>query len=137
MKKKPVKKREIKNNEIGLSNKKDRLEVILEEINGKFDIISEGYTILKDGQDKMRDEMTSFKGETEANFKAVFEYLINIDDEIVKIKKEIKEIKEELKLLKLTLDKKADKEKVKSMEGRIVKMELRVKSIETKQKQKV
>ena len=91
---KPRSKAEVKENQNG---------VILERMEHKFDIMSEGFSVLDKKIDdnhkefrefrnetnnnfktlfKFRNEMINFKDETNNNFKVSFEYLSKIDDRI-------------------------------------------------------
>jgi len=60
-----------------------------------------------------KDEMTDFKSETNSNFKAVFEYLSKIDDEIQSIELDIADLKNVLK-------NKADLDRITQIEKELV-----------------
>ena len=104
--------------------------MVLEDVNSKFDLLIEGFSGLSgqvENLDKkidnnhqefleFRDEMVGFKQETDNNFKAVFEYLSKIDDEIQLIKLEIENLKSELV-------RKADIDKLSQLEKRIFVLE--------------
>ena len=117
--------------------------VILEDVNSKFDLLMEGFSGLS-GQvedldkkfnnldtkfdkldtkvDKLDAKVDSNHIETNNNFKAVFEYLSKIDDEIQSMKLEIEGLKNEL-------SRKADLDKLLQLEKRIIILEKRVCSL--------
>lgn len=121
----PKKKKDLTQNQFG---------VILEDINGKFDLLVEGHEVLGKKIDDVRielkeeigelrgeffsfkSEMTDFKKDTESNFKQVFQHLSKIEDELMSIKTEIADLKK-------TLTQKADIDKVILLEERIVKID--------------
>lgn len=103
MKKKEIKKAKTKQRR-KTETAENQFGVILEDINSKFDLMSEGFS----GVDKRFDDLNrkiddnyrnlnkkvdGNQKETNSNFKTVFEYLPRIDDEIQSIKKELAEIK--------------------------------------------
>ena len=90
--------------------------VILEDINGKFDLLIEGQKSLEQRFFGLEDEVGEFKKDTEGNFKLVFQYLSRIEDELMSIKTEIADIKK-------TLTQKADKDRVALLEERVAKLE--------------
>jgi len=55
--------------------------------------VREDIKVAFDGITGLRDRFDSFELETRANFKAIFEYLIRIEDEIASIKMEVSKIK--------------------------------------------
>ena len=81
--------------------------VILERMEHKFDLLSEGFSVLDRKIDNDQKEFREFRNETNNNFKTLFkfrnetndnfkvsfEYLSKIDDEIQSIKKEMAEMK--------------------------------------------
>jgi len=105
--------------------------VILEDINGKFDLIVEGQKAseqklerkiessgikLERKIDELNAEFVEFRKDTESNFKQVFHYLSRIEDELMSIKTEIADIKK-------TLTQKEDKDRVALLEKRVEKLE--------------
>ena len=105
---KPRKKAEIMENQFG---------VILEDVNSKFDFLSEGFLGLnknvkelnkkfdnlnKKVDDNHRETNSNFKtlfkfrNETNDNFKINFEYLSKIDDEVQSIKEEMAEMRDNI-----------------------------------------
>lgn len=107
-----------------------QMMAILEDVNSKFDLILEQFSIFQENMDGMRQEIRSnhdeflvfrkemlgFKDETDKNFKAVFEYLSKIDDEIFSLKNEFSE-------LKVLLAGKAELQRVIDAEKRLAKLE--------------
>ena len=81
---------------------------LIEHLEGKFDAVAEGQTILqeelrefKEEMHEFREEMYVFKGEmykfkseTTSNFKTVFEYFSNLDEEIKDIKRRLECLEE-------------------------------------------
>lgn len=98
-------------------------DMVLEDINEKFSFLVESHSALNKKIDgfysELRNELINFRGETKANFKAVFEYLSRIDDEIQSVKSEIAELKESLK-------KKTDQDKLLKLEKRVIILEKEV-----------
>ena len=113
MKKKEIKKTKLKPR-TKAEAKENRLGVILERMEHKFDLLAEGFLGLdkkivnnhkefkdfrKETNDnfktlfKFRNEMIDFKNGTNSNFKTNFEYLSQIDNEIQSIKKEMAEMR--------------------------------------------
>lgn len=108
--------------------------VILEDINGKFDLLierqdaseqrlerkidefKEEFVELRGEFVELRGEFTGFKNDTESNFNLVFQYLSRIEDELMSVKAEIADIKK-------TLEKKEDKDRVALLEERVAKLE--------------
>ncbi|MBI1754772.1 hypothetical protein HY250_04050 [Candidatus Azambacteria bacterium] len=88
---------------------RDQFGVILDDINGKFDVMVEG-------QRSLEQRFVSFKKDTESNFKQVFHYLSRIEDELMSIKADIADIKK-------TLTQKVDKDRVVLLEERVAKLE--------------
>ncbi len=127
-------KKEIKKNKIKprtkVETKRDHLEVILERMEHKSDLLSEGFL----GLDKKIEELNKkvdanhketndnfktlfkFRNETNDNFKVSLEYLSKIDDEIQSIKKEIIGLKDSLK-------NKANLDKLLQLEKRVIVIE--------------
>lgn len=114
--------------------KRDQYTVVLEDVRRQFGVITEGFSGMNkrfDGLEKkvdnnhkeflefrgvmikFKDEMTDFKSETNGNFKAVFEYLSKIDDEIQSIELDIADLKN-------TLKNKADLDRITQIEKEIV-----------------
>ena len=103
--------------------KEDQFGVILEDINSKFDYLAEGYGILKKGQgvldakiDRNHEEFIEFRDEANSKFNTILQQLFNIDDELQFIKSEITGLRMELK-------KKADLNRLESLEKRVRKLE--------------
>jgi len=103
-----MKKKEIKKNKIKprskAEEKRDYLQVILERMEHKSDLLSEGFLGLnksvKDLDKKVDDldkKVDNNHNETNSNFKTVFEYLSKIDDRIQFIESEIADLKNILK----------------------------------------
>lgn len=105
--------------------------MILEDINGKFDLMIEGQKAsekklekrigssemkLERKIDELKTEFVYFKNDTESNFKQVFQYLSRLEDELMSIKTDIADIKK-------TLTQKADKDRVALLEERVAKLE--------------
>lgn len=133
-----MKKKEIKKTKLKPRKKveiiKGQIGMLMEHVDHKFDIISEGFSDLsKKVDDNYRDlnkkiddnhietnenfkTLFKFRDKTGDNFKANFEYLSKIDDELQLIKLEIADLKTGLK----------DKADV----GRLVQVEERMSMIE-------
>ncbi len=105
--------------------------MILEDINGKIDLLSEGQKSfeqrLTNGQksfeqrltkkvEEVRDGLIEFKKDTASNFKFISRHLSKLDDELVLIKKELADIKK-------TLTHKAEIPRVVALEERVAKLE--------------
>lgn len=109
---------------------RDYFGVVLEEIRSEIKLTREGYAALDVKIDKNHREtrefmditennfktVFKFMDATESNFKTIFQCLSNMDDELKEIKAEITEIKE-------TLYKKADIDRLKILETRIMNLE--------------
>ncbi len=94
--------------------------VILEDINGKIDLLSEGQKSFEQRLTKkveeVRDGLIEFKKDTASNFKFISRHLSKLDDELVLIKKELADIKK-------TLTHKAEIPRVVALEERVAKLE--------------
>ena len=114
--------------------KRDQYTVVLEDVRRQFGVMKEGFSGMHRRFDKLdkkvdnnhkeflefrnemtdfKSEMTDFKSETNGNFKAVFEYLSKIDDEIQSIELDIADLKN-------TLKNKADLDRITQIEKEIV-----------------
>ena len=114
--------------------KRDQYTVVLEDVRRQFGVMSEGFSGMHRRFDKLdkkvdsnhkeflefrgvmigfKNEMTDFKSETNSNFKAVFEYLSKIDDEIQSIELDIADLKNRLK-------NKADLDRITQIEKELV-----------------
>jgi|SRR3972149_11692327 len=93
--------------------------VVLEKMNSNIELVLEGHVALDKKIDDFKEEMMEFKHDTESNFKTVFKYLSNIDDELKSIKFDIADIKK-------TLSQKADLERVARLEDRVAILERRL-----------
>jgi len=100
--------------------RKDYYEVTMEYIKDTVQVIAEGQQAMGEKFERKFDELSGdlneFKQETRSNFKTVFEYLSNIDDELKAIKNEILDLKERLK-------NKADLVRLETLELRVDKIE--------------
>ncbi len=88
---------------------------LIEHLEGKFDAVAEGQTILQEELREFKDEtainfkklfefkdetainfkkLFEFRDETKSNFKTVFEYFSNLDEEIKDIKKRLEHLEE-------------------------------------------
>jgi chromosome segregation ATPase len=91
---------------------KSELTIVLEHIEDKFQIISEGYFVLDNKIDKLdislnqkidesnkslNQKIDSFKEETAENFEIVFKRLDKIDNRLFYLENEVSEIKKEIK----------------------------------------
>lgn len=99
MKKKEIKKSDIKPRS-KTEEKRDHLQVILERMEHKDDLLSEGFSALSkkidDNYRNLNKKVDGNQRETNSNFKTVFEYLPRIDDEIQSIKRELAKIKKSM-----------------------------------------
>ena len=134
--KKAVKKTKTKKTKKKIEITPSQFGTVIEDVNSKFDFLVEGFSGLKgqienldkkiDGNHQefleFRDEMIGFRKETDDNFKAVFEYLSKIDDEIQSVKLEIENLKSEL-------SRKSDLDKLLQLEKRVIVLEKRVYSL--------
>lgn len=115
-----MKKKEIKKTKIKPRKKTEMAEnqfsVILEDINSKFDLMSEGFLGVDKRFDDLDKKVDDNQRETNSNFKTVFEYLSKIDDEIQSIKLELVNLRSELK-------NKADLDKLFQLEKRVIVIE--------------
>ena len=138
-------KREIKKTKTKRTKKKVEITpgqfgMVLEDVKSKFDFLVEGFSGLKgqvENLDKkiddnhqeflefrsdmlgFKNEFINFRSETNNNFKAAFEYLSKIDDEIQLVKLEIKGLKSKL-------SRKADLDKLLQLEKRVIVLEERI-----------
>ncbi len=151
MKKKTIKKPDIK------VDKKDRFEIILEEINEKFDFLADGFSALKEGQGRLEErqgkleerqerlengqrnleeELVSFKKETKDNFKAVFDWQSNFGDEVYEkfdnVEDALISIKSELKDIKKELNLYEKDLGKKADKKEIISLERRIANLEMK-----
>lgn len=109
-----------------------RFGVILEDINSKFNLVLEGHTALDVKIDKLDDKLNTkidklddkverYQEENRSSFGTIFDYLSHIDEEL-------KSIHAELIDLKLRLSEKADLERLKNLEKRVLELEVVVKT---------
>lgn len=84
---------------------KDQFTVVLERVESKIDLVVEG-------QQALREDFDQFKTETESNFRYIMDYLVRIEAEIMEMKDEIRDLRK-------TLEKKADLDRLETLEHRI------------------
>lgn len=107
--------------------RRDYLEVVAEDIREQVKTIGEGHKMLNEKLDRnlveIKKEFTradneskNLRAEMNSNFKTIFDYLSNIDEEL-------KEIKNEIKTLKESLKNKADLIRLETLELRVEKIE--------------
>lgn len=109
---------------------RNHTDAILEDINGKFDVLVEGQQSLSSRMDGLENEFTDFKQEmtefkqeslifqqeTKSSLQTIFDYLSRIDDEL-------KEIRSEIKGIRRDLLSKAEVARVERLEKRVVMLE--------------
>ncbi len=85
----------------------DRMEMMLEDMQDQIKVIAEGVVTVNDKVDRLEGkvdklegkvdkldaDLSSFKSETEANFKLAFSHMSLLEDEIVSLRKEFEEMK--------------------------------------------
>ena len=105
------------------SFKESEVVVILEDIKGKFDLLAEGQKDIRreidnlhkkvdDNAIELRKEMKAGFKEMHSRFDQVFEYLSNVEDELMEVKNDLKALKE-----------KPDKEEFIKLEKRVATLE--------------
>jgi len=85
---------------------RDQFTAVLEQINSKIDLVVEG-------QQALRKDFDQFKADTKSNLKAIMDYLIRIEAEIMEMKGEIKDSKK-------SSEKKADLDRLEVLEQEIL-----------------
>ncbi len=78
---------------VTVNDKVDRLEGKVDRLEGKVDRLEERVDRLERKVDKLDADLSSFKAETEANFKLAFSHMSLLEDEIVSLRKEFEEMK--------------------------------------------
>lgn len=122
---KKAKPKKINNNRSQAQKDRDYFGVVLEEINSKMKLTQEGYGLLSVQINKLdakieknhieiNARLDNSVNETRNNFKTVFKYLSNVDDELKQIKAEITEIKK---------DNKTDNNRLQALEARVINLE--------------
>lgn len=74
--------------------KGNEVMMMLENMNDGIQVIAEGHQTLLEGQKKLKQEIQEFRAEVDQKFDTVFEFLSNIEDEMVSLRKEINILKE-------------------------------------------
>lgn len=92
---------------------------VLEDIRDKFTVIVEGLNMVTNRVDRLETKVDNLETTVNSKFQTVFEYLSRIDDDLKEIKKEISRLKKE----------KAEQEYAKSIEGRVLKLQLELLAI--------
>ena len=115
-----IKKSKIIKKKVASKKTENQMMVLLEDIRDQVKIVAEGHVGLDKKIDsvhnELKNEIQSFKHDTESNFKTVFQHFSNIEDELKTIKMEISE-------LKITLFKKADLERLVVLEQKVAILE--------------
>jgi len=107
------------------SDEKSNLEVILEDINGKFDLVLEGHATLEHMIHEHRAETRQDKREIQALIQISHD---SLDAKINKVSTELKETREEIQAVdrRLTIEVRAVGQKVEGHEDRIRFLERKV-----------
>ncbi|HFC36203.1 MAG TPA: hypothetical protein ENJ49_00830 [Candidatus Moranbacteria bacterium] len=79
---------------VTVNDKVDRLEGKVDKLEGKVDRLEGKVDKLEGKVDKLDADLSSFKSETEANFKLAFSHMSLLEDEIVSLRKEFEEMKD-------------------------------------------
>jgi regulator of replication initiation timing len=99
--------------------KRNEMMIMLEQMSDGISIIAEEQKSLRVGQEKLRGDMNEGFKKVDERFDSVFEFLSNIEDELVDLRKEINILKET----------KADDEKVIDLDKRLIAIERQVNAI--------
>lgn len=111
-------------------NEKDYTAVLLEDVNSNMKAFWEVLSSVKEKGDATWDLLQDVKEKGDATFEQtglLTEKLTSVEFKLDSLIKEIYFIKEEIKTLKITLSEKADKEKLKILEFKIIRIESHLK----------